>query len=56
MHFFFRRACCFFDGKSYLKVADDTFSGAGRVGLWTKADAVTAFDDLRVEPLDGGGR
>jgi 3-keto-disaccharide hydrolase len=25
----------------------------GRLGLWTKADSVTAFDDLTVLPLDG---
>lgn len=45
---------CFFDGKSYLKVADDTFPAAGRIGLWTKADAVTAFDNLSPKPLLGG--
>ena len=27
-------------------VADDTFQAAGKIGLWTKADSVTAFDDL----------
>lgn len=37
---------CFLDGKSYLKIRSTTFPDAGRVGLWTKADAVTAFDDL----------
>src|SRR6266542_395924 len=39
---------CFFDGKKYLDVTDDTFSGAGKVGLWTKADAQTHFDDFRL--------
>jgi hypothetical protein len=30
--------------------ADDaTFKNAGKVGLWTKADSVTYFDDLRVK-------
>lgn len=28
---------------------DETFSAAGKVGLWTKADSVTLFDNLRVE-------
>lgn len=42
---------CFFDGRSYLKLMDDTFSGAGGIGLWTKADAITAFDSLSVEQL-----
>jgi hypothetical protein len=35
---------------SLLFEADDrTFSGAGKVGLWTKADSVTSFDDLTVK-------
>jgi hypothetical protein len=29
-----------------LDVKDETFPDAGRIGLWTKADAVTFFDDL----------
>ena len=28
---------------------DDTFKDAGKVGLWTKADAQTYFDDLVVK-------
>lgn len=35
-----------FNGKTVLSLEDSTFSDAGRVGLWTKADAVTSFDDL----------
>ena len=38
----------FLNGKPYLDVKDDTFEEAGKVGLWTKADAVTHFDDLAV--------
>jgi hypothetical protein len=34
------------DGKQYLDKRDSTFAGAGAIGLWTKADAVTEFDDL----------
>jgi hypothetical protein len=30
------------------KVQDITFSNSGKIGLWTKADAVTYFDDLEV--------
>jgi hypothetical protein len=30
---------------------DDTNYASGRVGLWTKADAVTEFDDFSVKPL-----
>jgi hypothetical protein len=30
-----------FDGKQLYTAQDNTFAGAGRVGLWTKADSVT---------------
>jgi hypothetical protein len=36
----------FFDGKRLFEVEDTTFSEAGKVGLWTKADSVTLFDDF----------
>ncbi len=39
---------CALDGKALLKATDRTFPGAGGVGLWTKADAATSFDDLVV--------
>jgi hypothetical protein len=35
------------DGKRLLEATDDTFSEAGKIGLWTKADSVTLFDDFR---------
>jgi hypothetical protein len=38
------------DGAKVLEQRDGTFDGAGSVGVWTKADSVTYFDDLRVEP------
>ena len=34
------------DGKTYIEVADQHISGPGSVGVWTKADSVTAFDDF----------
>lgn len=34
------------DGKSYIELNDSHISGAGAVGIWTKADSVTAFDDV----------
>jgi hypothetical protein len=34
------------DGKSYIDVEDGRIGGAGAVGLWTKADSVSAFDDF----------
>jgi hypothetical protein len=36
----------FFDGKQYIEQADSHISGAGAVGVWTKADSITAFDDF----------
>ena len=35
-----------YNGKQLFEVEDSTFSGAGRVGLWTKADSVTLFDEI----------
>ncbi len=37
---------CYYDGQKYLEAKDNTFSGAGKIGLWTKADAQSQFDDL----------
>lgn len=37
-----------FDGKTVIETDDATFQGAGKVGLWTKADSVTEFADLRI--------
>ena len=34
------------DGKTYIDVADDHVTSEGAVGVWTKADSVTAFDDF----------
>jgi hypothetical protein len=39
---------CYYDGKKYLDAKDATFPNAGKIGLWTKADAQTHFDDLTV--------
>ncbi len=41
---------CYLDGKKLLDTTSDTFKDAGTVGLWTKADAATRFDDLVVRP------
>ena len=38
-----------FDGRLLFEVVDTTFTEAGRVGLWTKADSVTHFDGIEVE-------
>lgn len=41
----------YLDGKMLFKVEDTTFTGSGMVGLWTKADSYTLFDDLSVTTL-----
>jgi hypothetical protein len=38
------------DGQKVIDARDKTLLGAGKVGVWTKADSVTWFDDLTVEP------
>src|SRR6266571_2014095 len=35
-----------FDGKKAIEWDDQTFKDAGKVGVWTKADSVTLFDDF----------
>jgi len=35
-----------FDGKKAIEWDDETFKEAGKVGVWTKADSVTLFDDF----------
>jgi hypothetical protein len=35
-----------FNGKQLFEVEDSTFADAGMVGLWTKADSVTLFDEI----------
>ncbi|MDH4301613.1 MAG: hypothetical protein OEV51_06005 [Nitrospira sp.] len=38
----------YFDEQQMFDLCDETFS-TGRVGLWTKSDAVTYFDDLKLQ-------
>ncbi len=40
----------YWDGTKRIDVHDHTFSGPGRVGVWTKADSYTLFDDLTARP------
>jgi len=39
---------CFLDGKKYLEAKDGAIPKAGKVGLWTKADAQTHFNEFTV--------
>ena len=40
-----------FDGKELYAVTDKAISQAGKVALWTKADSVTRFDRIEINPL-----
>jgi|SRR5947209_2997198 len=40
-----------FNGKQLHSTTDKTFSGAGRVALWTKSDSVTRFSELSIQVL-----
>ncbi len=47
------RHSVFLDDKHLFDVEDETFPIAGKIGVWTKADSVTRFDDLTIEVVDG---
>lgn len=38
----------YFNHRRLFEVQDSTFRSSGKVGLWTKADSVTYFDDFRI--------
>lgn len=40
----------YFDGRELIHTDDSTFS-AGRVGLWTKADSISCFDEVTARRL-----
>ncbi len=42
----------FFDGKKFHEQRDSTFTGPGMIGLWSKADAQSDFDDLTLIALE----
>lgn len=41
------------NGKPYIEMEDEHIAGAGLVGVWTKADSVTLFDDFSYGALTG---
>lgn len=41
---------CWLDEKKLLDVTDESIKGAGMIGLWTKADASSSFDNIAVRP------
>jgi hypothetical protein len=46
------RFTVYFDGRQLYTAQDNALTGAGKVGLWTKADSVTYFDTIEITPLD----
>ena len=42
----------YFNDEKVIDVENDSFKDAGKIGLWTKADSVTYFDDLQTASLD----
>jgi hypothetical protein len=46
-----RRLTIAFDGRAVMETEDRTFTHPGQVGLWTKADSVSAFSNLKIEPV-----
>ena len=45
------RFAVFFDGANLFEATDKRIAEPGRVALWSKADSVTEFVDLAIEPL-----
>ena len=43
-----------FDDEEVIEIEDSTFAEGGMVGLWTKADAATAFDNFKVGIEENG--
>jgi len=41
----------YLNGQKLFEVEDKTFTKAGKIGLWTKADSYTYFDDLSVQVI-----
>ena len=42
----------FFNEQPVIDISDETFQTGGEIGLWTKADALTYFDDLQLSIED----
>lgn len=42
---------CSINGETKIETVDDTYKNGGEIGLWSKADAQSYFDDLIIHPL-----
>jgi hypothetical protein len=40
-----------YDGRTLYSATDKTFASAGKIALWTKADSVTRFDQIKIMTL-----
>ena len=40
----------YLNGEKYWTIKDSSFAGPGMIGLWTRSDARTHFDDLSATP------
>jgi hypothetical protein len=47
------RIQCFLNAKMHFDMKDDTLKTAGKIGVWTKADAQTYFDNIVIRMVDG---
>ena len=43
---------CHFNGVKMFQTSESTFSNPGLIGFWSKADAVSLFDDLKITNLN----
>ena len=43
----------YWDAEKVIDTDDKTFADAGKIGVWTKADSVTYFDNLAAAALAG---
>jgi len=51
-----KKIAVLYDGRAYIEMEDDHIAGTGAVGVWTKADSVTLFDDFSYGALTDIGR
>ncbi len=42
----------YWDSKKAIDIHDSTFRDADKIGVWTKADSITYFDNLSIMPLE----
>ncbi len=43
---------CYFNNSLEMETTDNSLKNYGKIGLWTKSDAVTYFDDLKISTIN----